>query len=316
MRVLCTLGEIQDELGMKKADLERELGMDSRTVDKLIADSPDDPWRLDRDMLHRYFLFARAHGFEPFRVEPHAIWERFQDSQATIFRGPKKADVPVENHLVKYFERLRCEVNTSTTPEGIEEAMRERNCVVIGSPKGNKASEIALALLWDAKPFQGDSKNREKIPICFLGMDAEHAGSSALLQESSRHGFDIKIPGSEQRGYLKVDWLSPDKFGPYRGSGQDAAVLVVCNRPMGAEKDVTTIVIAGYTGLATLVAAQEATSPKIPDLKAGRPGEPCFAVMKFRYKKRRQQNQSPADNLRVVEEGSTVWAPPWSSVFQ
>lgn len=106
MRVLCMLREIQEELGLTKTDLGRELKLNARTIDKLISDTDGDPWRLDRGALHRYFLFAHSHGFEPFRIESHAIWKNFENSKATIFRGPNKADVPVESHLVKYFEGI------------------------------------------------------------------------------------------------------------------------------------------------------------------------------------------------------------------
>lgn len=315
MRVICMLSEIQEELGLKKADLERELSMDARTIDKLLADTDSDPWRLDREALHRYFLFAHSHGFDAFRIEPHAIWRSFENSEVTIFRGPKKADVPVESHLVKYFERLNCEVSSSTTPAGIEEAMKEHNCVIIGSPKANRASESALALLWKAEPFKAEAKNREKIPISFLGMYAGREEPSALLQESTRYGLHVLPPGSSERNYLKVDWLPPEKYAPHKGTGQDAAILVVCNRPLETQKDVTTIVIAGYTGLATLVAAQEVTYKHVPDLRPEEtPGEPCLAVLKFRYKKRRQHHRA-LDNLRSAEEGSAKWAPPWHNFF-
>lgn len=313
---------IQEELGLTRAELQRELGMDLRTIDKLIADSDDDPWRLDREALHRYFLFAHSHGEEPFKIEPHAIWKSFENSEATIFRGPNKADVPVENHLVKYFDKIGCDVNTAISSSGpaateaIREAMREQNCVIIGSPKANPASEVALASLWRAEPFKGDGKNREKIPISFLGMQRENGEPSSLLQDGPRHGLNILTPESRERNFLKVKWLPLDKFAQYKGAGQDAAVLVCCYRPMGTEKEVTTIVIAGYTGLSTLVAAQEATYKEIPELRPEeKPGYPCLAVLKFRYKKRPQYKRRALDNLRIPEEGSSKWAPPWNEFF-
>ena len=314
---------IQEALDLTKVELQRELDMDRRTIDKLIADTEDDPWRLDRGALHRYFLFAHSHGYDPFQIEPHEIWKSFKDSEATIFRGPNKADVPVENHLVKYFERISCEVNTTissadpTEEAVIRETMREQNCVIIGSPKANPASEVVLSLLWQAEPFKEDVGNREKIPISFLGMHRERKEPSALLQDGARHGIYIRTPESRERKLLKVNWLPLEKFGPHKGSGQDAAVLVGCYQPMGTEKEVTTIVIAGYTGLATLVAAQEVTYKEIPELRPEEmPGRPCLAALKFRYKKRPQSQYKRAlDNLRSFEEGSSKWAPPWHEFF-
>ncbi|HEX4959470.1 MAG TPA: hypothetical protein VF173_01430 [Thermoanaerobaculia bacterium] len=302
-------------MNLSTNDLKRELDMDARTIDKLIADSESDPWRLKRAALHRLCLFAHSHGVDAFRIEPHPIWKGFENSEALLFRGPKKSDIPVEDHLVKYFERLTCEVNSSTSFSGLDEKMREHNCVIIGSPKANRASELALTLLWGAEPFDSSAKNREKIPISFLGMQTDSKEPSALLQEGTRHGLSILPSGAKEKSFLKADWLPPEKFGPYKGTGQDAAVLVVCNRPLGTKNDVTTVVIAGYTGLATLVAAQEATYKEIPDLQPHEtPGEPVFAALKFRYKKRIQYKRM-LDNLRTLEEGSTKWAPPWHAAF-
>jgi hypothetical protein len=314
MRVICTLREIQEGMGLSIKDLKRELDMDARTIDKLVADSEYDPWRLERSALHKLCLFAHSHGVDAFRIEPHPIWRSFGDSEALLFRGPKKADVPVEKHLIEYFERLNCEIDSSTSFSSLDEKMREHNCVIIGSPKANRASELALTLLWGAEPFESSVKNREKIPIGFHGMQTDGTEPSALLQESTRHAISILPPGSKERSFLKIDWIPPEKFGPYKGIGQDAAVLVVCNRPLGTTKDVTTIVIAGYTGLATLVAAQEATYKEIPDLQPDEtPGQPALAALKFRYKKKKQYKR--ADNLRTLEEGSTKWAPPWHAAF-
>jgi hypothetical protein len=302
MRVRCTLREIKEELGLTTNDLQRELSVDARTLHKLIADTDSNPWRLDRETLYRYFLFARRYGFDPFRIEHDEIWKSFDNSEVIIFRGPKKADVLVESHLIKYFDMLNCDVSSSTAAVGIEDAMKQNNCVIVGQPNNNPASESCLALLWKAEPFQGEAENREKIPISFLGMQIEREEPSALLQESPRHGLRIRPPGFRERRDLNVDW-------PHESTGQDAAILVVCHKPLGTQKDVTTIVIAGYTGLATLVAAQEVTHERIPELQPEMmPGQPRLAALKFRYRKRRQSQ--PA-----VDKESVRWAPPWQDFF-
>lgn len=314
MRVLCTLREIQEELGLTTAELQRELVMDARTIEKLIADTDSDSWRLNREALHRLVLFAHSHGFDAFRIEPDKIWRNFENSEAIILRGPKKADIPVESHLVRYFESLNCEVTSSIASSDIEETMKHHNCVIIGSPSANPACEVGLALLWRAEPFNGEPENCNKIPVSFLGMRTERKGPSALLQESTRHGLQIRSPGSRERRYLKVDWLPPEKYAPSTVSGQDAAVLVVCHQPIGTQENVTTIVIAGYTGLATLVAAQEVTHKTIPELRPEEtPGQPSLAALKFRYKKRRKHRA--LNHLRTLEEGSVTWAPPWQEFF-
>jgi hypothetical protein len=316
MRVCCNLGVIKEELRLTMSDLCRELRLDARTIEKLIADTDDEPtWRLSRGSLHRYFLFAHRHGIEPFKIEPHAIWKNFENSEVTIFRGPTPADVPVESHLVEYLKNLHCQVRTSIASngldDGIEGAMQNKNCVFIGSPKANPATEVAIASLWGALPFNAKAENRARIPIRFVGMQTDPGATSSLLEESTRHGIAVSIPTVNKRAFLKTDWMPPEKFGPFKGTGEDSAVLVVCERPLGAQKDVSTIVIAGYTGLATLTAAQEATYERIPDFQPeATPGQPCIAALRFTFRKRRQYNKS-TDNLRTREEGSGQWAPPW-----
>lgn len=307
------LRDIKEEWDLSRADLQKELGLDARTIDKLLKDDDIDQWRLDRSKLHQLVLFAHAHGYELFRVVPHPIWRSFEGKEVAIFRGSGKADAPVEDHLTKHFERLHAQTHSSTVPDGIEEAMKTKNCVVIGSPKANRASEIALSLLWGAEPFGKEEANRDRIPVHFLGM-TDQGGPSAILQQSSRHGLNVRIPNSKARKYIKVDWLPAERYGAYKGDGQDAAVLVACYQPLGTTEDVTTIVIAGYTGLSTLVAAQEATSKRIPEIQPEEtPGEPCFATLKFTYRKRSQKRKS-VDNLRSHVEPS-YWGPPWDNGF-
>jgi hypothetical protein len=315
MRVLCLLREIQERTGLTKAELEQELDMDPRTINKLLEDSDKEPWRLDRDALHRYLLFAHDRGADAFRVEADPIWRTFEKSERVlILRGPGRADVSVEDHLIKYFGRLRARSHTTTSDQGVEEAMRSQNCVFIGSPKANPASEHAFALLWGVEPFDSRAKKRDRIPVHFLGMNAETP--SALLRENGKHGLSVQVPGAGERSYLKVDWLPPEEYAPYQGVGQDAAVLAVCHRPLGTQENVTTIVIAGYTGLATLTATKQATFKKIPDLlPAATPGQPCFAVVRFQYKKRRHYRGVSLDDLRAAVEDSATWGPPWDGFF-
>jgi len=316
MRVLCMLREIRDTLALSKADLVKELEIDPRTLDKLLSDDEGENWRLDRETLYRYLLFAHAHGVEAFRIAPHPIWKTFENAQnIQIFRGSNRADGPVEVYLNSYFERLHASTFSHTVSDGLEDAMKQCNCVIIGSPKANEASEMALSLLWGAQPFGGSPEDRGRVPIQFLGMEPEYPKPSTLLAESSRRGISVRIPPSPQPKFVRVDWLSSEKFGPSTKDGQEAAILVVCHRPLGTEKDVTTVVIAGYTGTSTLEATREVTYKKIPDLDpTATPGQPCFAVLKFTFKKKPQHRKSTFDP-RSPREGTAVWGPPWDGFF-
>ncbi|HKV09300.1 MAG TPA: hypothetical protein VJ725_14245 [Thermoanaerobaculia bacterium] len=314
------LREILEKSELTKEDLCRELKVDKRTVDKLLKDNDKENWRLNRAQFYRYALFAHEHGYDAFRVVVHPIWRTFEHREgAKIFRGPRTAaDVPVESHLTDYFQRLHSDGTQSMMSSDVSEVagwMKSSNCVFIGSPKASPASEIALALLWGAEPFSPRPENRDRIPIHFLGMIPDNQRSSASVEEGPRHGLAVQVHSGEARSFLKVDRIPAAEYAAFEGEGQDAAVLVACNRPLGTDKDVTTIVIAGYSGPSTLAAAQEATSKGIPDLRPDEtPGQPVFAVMKVQSKKKRQFRKS-LDGLRTPIAKTAKWGPPWPGFF-
>jgi hypothetical protein len=121
--------------------------------------------------------------------------------------------------------------------------------------------------------------------------------------------LNIQPPGERGRKFLKVDWLSPEKYKAQKGSvRKDAAAVVACFRPFGTARDVTTIIIAGYTGRSTLFAAEQATDESLPELDPSEnPGRPCFSVLKFEYNDRTRSEQA--------KKVSKTWAPPWREFF-
>jgi DNA-binding XRE family transcriptional regulator len=319
MRVVCKLEAIRNELGWDDAKLAEKLDADKRTIEKMLRDEDSNPWQLHRDSLYRYLLLAHETGIEAFKIEPNYLWQRFQSRSkngaiVTIIRGDTGADAPVEDHLSKYLRRLNLRTSATTTFAAIEDSMMNSNCIIIGSPKTNEASEIALARLWGAKPFDNDPQNQARIPIHFLGMTPVSGRPSSLLLDGSSHGFSFQVPGEVKRRFLPVDWLPADQFWPSHEPGQDAALLAVCHRPLGTQQDVTTVVIAGYTGLSTLEAAREATDKSLPTLAAiENPGQPYFSLLRFKFDK--QSSRLPREGLRTVKEKTALWGPPWDNRF-
>jgi hypothetical protein len=315
MRVVCMLRAIKDELGLDNRELAKRLATDERTIKKVLSDQESKPWRLDRDTLYRYLLLAHENGLEAFKIEPNYVWQALQNrSDITIIRGATGYDAPVEDHLSRYLRHLNLQTSATTAVDGIEDSMKTSNCIIIGSPKSNEASEVALARLWGAEPFDDAPQNQARIPIHFLGMTPVSGRPSSLLLDGSCYGFSLQLPGEAKRRFLRVDWLPVEKFWLSHKEGQDAAVLVVCHRPLGTEQDVTTVVIAGYTSLSTLEAAREATYKNIPILEAIKdPGQAYFSLLKFDFNKKKSQRAR--DGLRTVKEKTAQWAPPWDDRF-
>lgn len=317
MRVVCTLRQIQEELGWTRLELASKLEVDPRALKNFLSDEGGKKWRLDRDVLHRLVFFAHAHGRQLFQVEPHPMWETFvKKHDIAIFRGGKKEDADVERCLHRYLDE-RFDSSASAVAGSPSDLMKQRNCIIIGSPKHNRASEIALALLWGAEPNDGSPKNQERIPFHFAGMELSSGLDSALVTRDSSLGYGINVldPKTEERRLLKVDWLPPDEYKSSMKSGQDVAVLVACYRPLGTSEPVTTIVISGYTYLSTLEATRALECGNIPELNpSATPGKPCIAVMKFEFTKKLHAKKGVVRVLK--EKTSPLWAvSPWDTLF-
>jgi hypothetical protein len=323
VRVKCCLHEFinNNEKGKKwsMAALCKEFGdLDRRTLVKLIEDREGKPWSLDRDKLYKYMMFAQRNGFSPFSIEWHPVWRTFENSKdpIVIIRGPGGVDASVEVLLRDHFRQLHSATEAQLANGNVENIMISRNCVIVGSPKLNPACEIAMARLWGAEPYDSRKANRDRIPVHFLGIKPEPATrGSSILEESSRYGLNVQPPGEKKRRFVRMDWIPQERFESATGKGQDAATVVSCFRPLGTEAEVTTIIIAGYTGLATLVAAQQATNEKLPEFDPNEdPGRPCFSILKFGYEKHPRRGRSSYD-LRSCEKGTEVWGPPWPEAF-
>lgn len=313
MRVVCTLRRIKEQAGLLDADLVRELRMHPRTVQKLLADSEEQVWRLDRAALHRLILFTHSQGgAHAFEVIPHPIWRTFvaRQDEIAVFRGTRSSDAPIEEFLNRYLAQIGshdARLKMPTTCEEVKEAMMRSNCLFIGSPKANPASEMALALLWGAEPFNDQAANRARIPIQFLGMAPEHVATSAVLRAGAWHGFEIKTRSADQPRLFPVDWFLPEIYGSYRGPIKDGAVVAACLQPLGTREPVATVVIAGYTGLSSMLVAHEAAYGSLPDFDPQTaPGRPRYALMRVSYQKRGENIRS-TDITRIVEEDEVKW---------
>lgn len=313
MRLRCGLQDFlrENEDEWPKKAVAKELGMDVRSLMKLAADRPDDPWTLSRAALYRYIAFSARHDFPPFAVEQHPIWSTFKNRKDPIvlLRGSYGADALVEVQFGQHFGAGAVKAQTSDGSD-VEALMKEQNCIVIGSPKRNPSSEVALARLWGAEPYDALPGNRNRIPIHFLGMQPEPEDRhSALLRSGNRYGLDIQLPNETKRQFLEVDWVPPDRYGTKRTvAGQDAAAVVACFRPFGTERNVTTIVVAGYTGRATLFAAKQLIEEALPDFDPSvAPGQPHLSVLRFEFNER-----AVREHNKLVSRG---WGPPWPEEF-
>lgn len=319
MKLTCNLRDKLKELQMSEKAFAKEVDLDPRTVKKLC--DPDADFRVGKSNLTKLYAFARRHDFTLFEVEPHAIWRHFEKNPTLILRGEKPADTEVEALMSRFLRlKLGADLATRTGLSDIDEVRRQmlsKNCLILGSPKGNPASEIALSLLWEAEPFSAAKANRDRVPIHFCGMKPKPGSrESTLLRDGDFFGLDVKVPSRERRQRVPVDWIPEERYWEAEEEMMDCAAIVACARPLGTEEDVTTIVIAGFSALATLIAAEKATSEELPIARAHmkKSGKPVFALLRFRCLKNAVARIT-GRNPRAVLHNTCRWGPPWPVFF-
>lgn len=314
MRVISHVRKLTLDLDWNEDDLARAIGIDPRSALKLIEDGK---WELRRETLHRLFLLGFEQGLDHgvFEVRQHELWDTFKGAQASIFRADVTWDTKVEGGIRDFLAHLNCAptlASSGASAENIRDLVRTRNCIFIGSPKANRASEIVLSLFDGAAPFDASSANRERASIQFLGRSMSHKDAgSTILAESTWCGILFRSPDKREPLRVKVDWVSEDEFRGAALEGVDGAAIVVCRRPLDATADVTTLVIAGYTGLATQQAAEDLIhgEPPISVEQLERSGTPIRIGHTFHFKKRAYHGQKNLDTLKVPVRGSARWLP-------
>ncbi len=326
MKVVCLIQELMNELDLDAPDLARETRVDQRTIDKLRFDTSD--WRLSRKALYNLTLFAHSKGFTKgiFEVRPLPFWQSFEGQDVIVHREYRSWDAKGEVQLREFFSKLNSKPLVEALSgdtlaqekewliEKISTQMRNYNCVFIGSPKCSLATEIALSLIWGAEPFDSSPSNVAKVPLHFLGMQPEHRyRASAMIEGGNQTGFRIKLSKTGQSIFVPVDRLPTESYLRSSKEGCDASAVVVCSQPLETSNPVTTIVISGYTGLATSLAIDTLIygDPSIEVLEVGRPQ---IAALRFKYKKRPLRQEGTSDGLRKPIEATFKWGPPWENV--
>jgi hypothetical protein len=311
-----------EKLGLDDRAVAVELGINPAHVRRLRADQ----WTtIKRSELQALMCWGKKHGEEILVAEPSPLWRTFPDADVVLLRGqdqgsnPLASDAQVEATLVHELTAEGCRVQTKAasalTSDDVMELMRTTNCIFIGSPKHNVASEYALAALWNVKPNDLSEPNRAKAPIYFAwGNGTPSASAFGGRRDSERAGLYIASLGRQGHRVhhcLPVDWRSPREYARWTGRGRDAGVFVVCNRPFDTTNDVTSIVFAGYSGFATLEMAIDFVRDGLRiETDEVTPGRPVMRVLSARYKK----TSTRGDSRERIAKGRRWIGTPWSQL--
>ncbi len=312
-----------NELSLDERTLAKELGINLAHVRRL----HDGSWSsISRSDLQAVMSWAKKHDRQVLTVEPSPLWQTLPESDVLLVRGldddgnPLRSDSQVEALLVGSLKDAGCHVDIVVSDKissvEVEQAMQERNCIFIGSPKHNQASEHSMAAMFGLKAGDLSAANVRRAPFEFV-LDEESRRPSAFCNAKSSGGaigVRIRTSGAKSgsSGHLmRVDYHAA--AGPVRAKnkGNDVGVLVVCRQPLGTSQNVTTIVLAGYSGFATQDMAQDIVADGLRIEKRDvLPGQPVIRVLAAKFKKTTRRFE---ERERVLK-GRRWYGPPWSQL--
>jgi hypothetical protein len=317
------LAALMDRLGLDDKGLAAELHLTPIQVQRLRTDQWSTIKRAD---LQTLLCWARRHEEEILSVQPSPVWRTLQNAEVVVFRGrdaennPLPSDSRAEGELIEALKSAGCKIRprsleVGADPSEVTSAMRDTNCVFIGSPKYNVATEIALASMCQIQPSVASDENRRKAPFCFV-WDGSVPTSAFALPKTSQEKLGVYLFTSSgstarTRHHVPIDWRTARDYARWTGKGRDAGILVACNRPLGTEVDVTTIVLAGYSGFATFdMAVDFARNGLRIESREVCPGKPVFRVLSAPFRKTSRHG----DSRRRLSKGRRWFSPPWSQL--
>lgn len=258
------------------------------SVQKLTAIKNDEWEYITRDSIERTADYLGLNASEVFEFVPVDFWNSIEAAkECTFLRGTdddtineskfriSRYDDEATDVIKSFFRDFLPDLNgtivaghressSALVERGGSEALLERamreNCIVIGSPKSNLASEILLSKFFDANPFDASQDNRRKIPFGFCWPDsAAIVGRSSLTCSPLAREESGDRPGItlESGLHIVADYKSADEFRQWQTkSGIDCGLVFVANKPFGTNENVKLIVLAGFSGIGTLAAAR------------------------------------------------------------
>jgi transcriptional regulator with XRE-family HTH domain len=281
-------------------ELAERLGVSEATVSSYI----ENRWTvLDRTVMERLADFLQCDAgslltttetrfFDPFRLplekEAHRCVYLSRPDSAAVHGGralahrDNRAIESVATWLRDFVDRMVEEKHTATTVKQFNEHLVQ-NCVVIGSPMVNPASEMALCQVFGAEPF--NAGDRTKLPFTFKVAATPGVSPSSVLEPSTDGKVGIWL--RREKELLQVDVWPAEEFRKLRiKKGRDFAAIVVLNhqpqeKPAHFRKLIT---LSGFGGVGTEASAT-ALVDRFRDLEPRHDETYVWGVIEVFYKK-------------------------------
>jgi DNA-binding Xre family transcriptional regulator len=289
-----------------KASLAASIGISRPKLNAVLKEE----WSyITRDAIERIADFLDLQVDQVFEFSPVPFWRPLAEAAGcTFLRGSHDGKFGSRDLRIPFFDSMATGVlekflrehvaAVSDTPyadhlhaeNDILQRASQENCIVIGSPQTNAATEVLLSRFFGAKPFEPSTANRRRIPFGFCwAQDNKLARQSSLTCSALAKQEISGQPGIALQGghQFTVDFREPAEFKDWATrKGRDCGIIFVANKPFGTTRDVKLIVLAGLHGIGTLGAA----TALVEDFRYLEPLEQesyVFGVVEAYYSKRK-----------------------------
>lgn len=291
-----------------KKNVASALGVHLTTLNSLINDSWE---RIERDTIERLCDHLNCELDEVFFLEPSRFWDPFiEASTYRILRGvitQKTVKAPLEEQakasVTSFLQGHLPDISGGfagdhlRTDQQFIDYARNNNCIVIGAHESNLAYEKLVSRFFDAKPNDPSPDNRRKIPFRLVKPDSPARSTVLESRRNNRRSSTGLGVYSEEHQRLIVEvnrWPKEEYLAMKIPKAHDAAIILVANKPFGTDKNVKLIVLAGFSKIGTLAAA-EALAADYRDLEPVQEDGYTVGVIDVLYKK-----TSEGDNRDVL----------------
>jgi DNA-binding Xre family transcriptional regulator len=253
--------------------LSKAIGISAPTVDKMLAGD----WKyIAREAIERSADYLKVEVSELFELVPVPFWDWVEESkQCTFLRGShddngnrnglripgSDSDATAEiTRFTRRFMRSDTYADHERNIETLIDRAKNENCIVIGGPRTNAATEILLSAFFGREPFKAHGAKNSKLPFCYCWPESGHieVESSLACPDPVRRKFGGK-PGIVIKDRLiEADYIEPGRFTntAMTKPAKDCGLVFVANKPFGTTKNVKLIVLAGFGGIGTFGAAK------------------------------------------------------------
>lgn len=269
----------------------KKVGVAANTLRGLVNDNWD---QLSRETIERVCDYFACGPAELFQLTPARFWEpvalvgechvlKYTDEQ----QRDRQADLTalaLESFLLGRFPTVRVRTSAPRLVSDVPHYLSNHNCFVLGSPRLNAATEVALCRAFGVQPFKSIANSSQGPRFQFIVRSNARPVKSTLIlhrPEGRRYGFGFGIWDTEKQ-QLVASTSTPSGRSTQSGEGRDAAMVLISNHSRADGQVVKTVVLAGCSSVGT-EAALRAVMRDFRDLEPVPGARFVFGILEATY---------------------------------